>query len=221
MDGNDIKDLIDELLTCRICEGIGCRKDTALLLFSKCQHYFCEKCVTTMGEREQANDKKFIECPLCREQYSLTDETSTPPFRYAESLANKVLDKGRKKKALNQTSTVLYPGSKPVFLKTQDVSRQQIIQFMELGQGCNLFTSAGVLSADFGNTGLYLVNLLSNEVVHFGELGDRYNGLASTESMLAAVNYTKWRIELYNFLCISSKCPKLFMSWKLKLSKVP
>ena len=219
MEGNDIKDLIDELLTCRICEGIGCRKDTALLLFPKCQHYFCEKCVTTMRKQKEAENKAFIDCPCCREEHSVTDEDSTPSFRYAERLAEKVLSRSQKRRGRSINASKSKPKSGPVLLKTLNASRQQIVRFMQFGFGSNLYTSAGALSSDFGNTGLYLIKFGDNEVKRFGEAGDRYDGLAFMGPILYAVNHTKWRLEMYQTFDIDSKWPKLKQWQAVSLEK--
>ena len=45
----------------------------------------------TMRERAAESNQRKIECPFCRVSFSADDEQSTPRFRYAECLADKLV----------------------------------------------------------------------------------------------------------------------------------
>ena len=69
----------------------------------------------TMRERAAESNQNTIECPVCRVCFSADDEQSTPRFRYAECLADKLVIDGRKikgKKPVTESKNV----PKPVLL---------------------------------------------------------------------------------------------------------
>ena len=70
---------------------------------------------------------------------------------------------------------------------------------MEFGDGTDLYTTAGGLSLEFGNPGIYMTELgkVTGSVKHFGAMDCRYDGLAFMGGFLYAVNYTAWRLEIY------------------------
>ena len=211
----DSSEIIEEMLTCNICENIGFWKGTTLLLLPKCQHYICETCMHTMRERASANDETTIECPFCRVPFSVNDEQSTPRFRYAECLADKVLTDGKKKRnkkpAANSTGI-----HKPLLMKEFDITNAQIIRFIQFGDSTDLYTSAGAVSLDFSNGGMYMMELGSGRVRQFGAEACRYDGLAFTDGKLFAVNYTQWRVEVYETRSHQNRLPRLEASYTLK-----
>ena len=211
----DSSKIVEEMLTCNICDNIGFQKGTTLLLLPKCQHYICETCMHTMRERASANDETAIECPFCRVPFSVNDEQSTPRFRYAKCLADKVLTDGIKKK--NQRPAAKSTGiHKPVLMKEFDISKAQIIRFMQFGDSTDLYTSAGAVSLDFSNGGMYMMELGSGRVRQFGAEACRYDGLAFTDGKLLAVNYTQWRVEVYKTRSHQNRLPRLEASYTLK-----
>ena len=210
--------IIQELLTCEICQNIGFRKATTLLLLPDCQHYFCETRVKNMRERASAQNQATFECPFCRVPVNVEDDQLTPRFRYAENLAVIMLTDGKKK--MNQRPASASAGSpKPVLLKQVDMAQAPIITFMPFGKGITLYTSAGAVSLEFDNPGIYIMELGIDELRHFGALDWRYDGLAFNDNKLFAVNYTKWRLEIYDTRGGISRWPELETSFSLKSCK--
>lgn len=197
MDAAKVKKLIADLLTCNICENIGFRKGTALLLLPNCQHYICETCMETMQRRAEADNQHNIECPFCRVPFVREDTQSIAHFRYAESLAEKVLTNGFKpnknRPAKPRTSPLVV-----VSLREFDMSQHQVISFMQIGLFGTVYTSAGALSHDFSNTGVYRIHTLDYDVGRIGDTDCRYDGLAFCDNKLFAINYTEWRVEIYD-----------------------
>ena len=205
----DPTEIVNEMLTCNICENVGFRKGTTLLLLPKCQHYICETCMHTMRERAAESNQRKIECPFCRVPFSADDEQSTPRFRYADCLADKVLTDGKKKRN-SSPKLVKIPGgiSKPVLLNEFDITGAQIIEFMQFGGGAVLYTTAGALSREFGNLGIYMIDFGQESVTRFGDLDCRYDGLAFLDGKLFAVNYTLWRLEIFSTTIGQKKWPQ-------------
>ena len=152
----------------------------------------------TMRERAAESNQRKIECPFCRVPFSADHEQSTPRFRYAECLADKLGIDGREKKG-KKLVTESKNVPKPVLLMEIDVTDAPIIAFMEFGDGTDLYTTAGGLSLEFGNPGIYMTELgkVTGSVKHFGAMDCRYDGLAFMGGFLYAVNYTAWRLEIY------------------------
>ena len=208
----DPSDIVEELLTCNICENVGFQKGTTLLLLPKCQHYMCATCMQTMRERASANNETTIECPFCRLTYSASDEHLIPRFRYAACLANKLLLEGKNKKSKKPVAATK-DIHKPVLLKELDITNAQIIRFMQFGDGTDLYTSAGALSQEF--PGIYMMELGSDKVRHFGVKDCKYDGLAFADEKLFALNYTNWTLDIYDIRSDHQKWPQLLASCAL------
>ena len=207
----DPSDIVKELLTCNICENVGFRKGTTLLLLPKCQHYICATCMQTMRERASANNETTIECPFCRLTYSANDEHLIPRFRYAACLADKLLTEGKTKKSKKPVAAT-NDIHRPVLLKELDITNAQIISFMQFGDGTDLYTSAGALSQEFGNPGIYMMELGSDKVRHFGVKDCRYDGLAFANGKLFALNYTTLTLDIYDIRSDHQRWPQLLAS---------
>ena len=102
-----------------------------------------------------------------------------------------------------------------------DVTNAPIIAFMEFGDGTDLYTTAGGLSLEFGNPGIYMMELgkATGIVKHFGALDCRYDCLAFMGGFLYAVNYTAWQLEIYTTRYTLNGWPQLLNS--IDLTRCP
>ena len=120
-----------------------------------------------MRERASAQNQATFECPFCRVPVNVEDDQLTPRFRYAENLADIMLTGGKKK--MNQRPAIASAGSpKPVLLKQVDMAQAPIITFLQFGKGTTLYTSAGAVSLEFDNRGIYIMELGIDDLRHFG-----------------------------------------------------
>ena len=97
-------------------------------------------------------------------------------------------------------------------LKELDITNAQIISFMQFGDGTDLYTSAGALSQEFGNPGIYMMELGSDKVRHFGIKNCRYDGLVFADGKLFALNYTNWTLDIYDIRSDHQRWPQLLAS---------
>ena len=97
-------------------------------------------------------------------------------------------------------------------LKELDITNAQIISFMQFGDGTDLYTSAGALSQEFGNPGIYMMELGSDKVRHFGIKNCRYDGLVFADGKLFALNNTNWTLDIYDIRSDHQRWPQLLAS---------
>ena len=183
-----------ELLTCEICEERAFQNQTDFHILP-CQHTICEECVKGMVERRR--NLEPLQCPWCRQEFSVPESGKLPTFRYATNLSaelknTKSLHKEKEKKSMHKQEK-----GKTI----SEIAPLKIFSFEK-----SLYYEVHCAGRDgkfYGKPsryckGLSFINILHEaKLIRFGNMQSDYAGMVFIGEELYAFNFTQGYIEVY------------------------